>query len=239
MTTIDMSTRFTTSSSRNGFAGVTNLGFAAAAVACLLLITGAYSQAAGPANHRQFEPASFAVPAGNTCALYPKGNPDPAATLTVRADADGVIRFLALRPNLPGSVERLTLECTDDRGIDSTYTVDLRSELTFAPNPFDPVRAGLERRPALAGDPLRFTLQELLDRGYGLRPDPGVDPEGYKQWRAVATVPMYHLPTSNHPVPRARHRNDAARASRLTRRSPQGKEHSPQSVSLVPGKVVS
>ena len=235
MTTIDMSTRFTTSSSRNGFARVTNLGFAAAAVACLLLITGAYSQAAGPANHRQFEPASFAVPAGNTCALHPEGNPDPAATLTVRADADGVIRFLAVRPNLPGSVENLTLECTDDRGIDSTYTVDLRSELTFAPNPFDPVRAGLELRPALAGDPLRFTVPELLDRGYGLRPDPGVDPEGYKQWLAVATVPMYQLRTSNHPVPGPRHRKDAVRVPFLAESGESAEMPGPQSVSVGPG----
>ena len=235
MTTIDMSTRFTTSSSRSGFARVTNLGFAAAAVACLLLITGAYSQAAGPANHRQFEPASFAVPAGNTCALYPEGNPDPAATRTVRADADGVIRFLAVRPNLPGSVEHMTLECTDDRGIDITYTVDLRSELTFAPNPFDPVRAGLELRPALAGDPLRFTVQELLDRGYGLRPDPGVDPEGYKQWLAVATVPMYQLRTSNHPVPGARHRKDAVRVSFLGESGESAEMPGPESVSLKPG----
>jgi len=234
MTTIDMSTRFTTSSSRNGFARVTNLGFAAAAVACLLLITAVYSQAAGPANDRQFEPASFAVPAGNTCALYPEGNPDPAATLTVRADADGVIRFLAVRPNLPGSVEHLTLECTDDREIDSTYTVDLSSELTFAPNPFDPVRAGLELRPALAGDPLRFTVQELLDRGYGPRPDPGVDPEGYKQWLAVATVPMYQLRTSNHSVPGPRHRKNAVRVSFLGDSGESAEMPEPQSVSVGP-----
>jgi hypothetical protein len=211
MTTIDVSTQFTASSSRKSFARVTTLGFAAPAVACLLLITGAFSQAAGPVHQRQFEEASLAVPAGNTCALYPEGKPDPAATLTLRADADGVVRFLAVRPNLPGSVEHLTLACTDDRGIDSTYTVDLRSELTFAPNPFDPVCAGLELRPPLTEDPLRFTSQELLDRGYGLRPDPNVDPEGYKQWLAVATVPMYKLRTSNHSVPGAPHRKDAVR----------------------------
>ena len=233
MTTIDVSTRFTTSSSRNGFARVTNLGFAAA-LACLLLITGVYSQAAGPAHHRQFEPASFDVPAGNTCALYPEGHPDPAATLPVRADADGVIRFLALRPNLPGSVEHLTLECTDDRGIDSTYTVDLGSERTFAPNPFDPVRAGLELRPALTDDPLRFTVQELLDRGYGLRPDSIEDPQGYKQWLAVATVPMYQLRTSNHAVPGARHRKDAVRVSFLGESGESAEMPEPGSVSVGP-----
>jgi hypothetical protein len=235
MTTIDMNTRFTTSSSRNGFARVTNLGFAAAAVAFLLLIPGAYSQAAGPANHRPFEAASFAVPAGNTCALYPEGNPDPAATLTVRPDADGVIRFLAVRPDLPGSVEHLTLECTDDRGIDSTYTVDLRSDLTFAPNPFDPVRAGLELRPALAGDPLRVTVQELLDRGYGARPDPIEDAEGYKQWLAVATVPMYQLRTSSHPVPGPRYRKDAVRVPFRAESGESAEMPGPPSVSVVPG----
>ncbi len=235
MTTIDMSTRFTTSSWRNGFARAASLGFAAAAVACLLLITGAYSQAAVAANRRQFEPASFAVPAGNTCALYPEGNPDPDATLTVRADADGVVRFLALRPTLPGSVEHLTLACTDDGGIDSTYTIDLRSELTFAPNPFDPVRAGLELRPALAGDPLQFTVQELLDRGYGLRPDPGVDPEGYERWLAVATVPMYQLRSSNRPVPRARQQKDPSPLPFLAESGDSAETLLPGSVSVGPG----
>jgi hypothetical protein len=177
----------------------------AAVFVLLACCHGASSQAAGPASHRQFEPASFAVPAGNTCALHPEGNPDPAETLTVRADADGVVRFLAVRPDALGSVERLTLECTDDRGIYSTYTVDLHSEETFAPNPFDPVRAGLELRPALTGDPLRFSQEQLLSAGYGLRPDPAQDPDGYKQWLAAATAPIYQLRTSAHPVPGARH----------------------------------
>jgi len=172
---------------------------------------GASSQVTGPAIHRQFEPAAFPVPAGNTCALHPEGNPDPAETLTVRADADGVLRFLAVRPGLPGSVERLTLECTDDRGIDSTYTVDLHAEETFAPSPFDPVRAGLELRPALAGDPLQFTQQQLLDTGYGLRPDPAQDPDGYKHWLAVANKPIYQLRTSAHPVPGVRHASEEVR----------------------------
>ncbi|MGA3197341.1 MAG: hypothetical protein ABSD39_20285 [Terriglobales bacterium] len=233
MTTIDLSTRFTTSSSRNGFAGVIHFGFSVA-VSYLLLMAGAYSQAIDTANRRQFEPASFAVPAGNTCALHPEGNADPAATLTVRADADGVIRFLAVRPTLPGSVELLTLECTDDGGIDSTYTVDLRSELTFAPNPFDPVRAGLELRPALTGDPLRVTVQELLERGYGLRPDPIEDPEGYEQWLAVATVPMYQLRTSDHSVPGAQHRKDAVRVSVPGESGESAEVPEPGSVSVAP-----
>jgi len=136
---------------------------------------GASSQVTGPAIHRQFEPAAFPVPAGNTCALHPEGNPDPAETLTVRADADGVLRFLAVRPGLPGSVERLTLECTDDRGIDSTYTVDLHAEETFAPSPFDPVRAGLELRPALAalarrGQQADLPVAHLRSPGTGRAP---------------------------------------------------------------------
>jgi len=204
MTIIDMS-----------IARVTKIRFAAAALAGLLSMTGAYAQSAGSPNQPQFEPASFTVPAGNTCALHPEGNSDPAETLTVRSDADGVLRFLAARPNFPGSVEHLTLECTDDSGTESAYTVDLRSQLTFAPNPFDPVRAGLELRPALTGDPLLITAQELLDRGYGPRPDPIKNPDGYKRWLAAATVPMYQLRTSKHAVQRPRHGSAAVRASFL------------------------
>jgi len=104
----------------------------------------------GPGGHAQFESASVAVPAGNDCALHPEGNPDPQQSIPVRADEDGVVRFQAVRPTLPNSVDRLSLDCTDSNGSPKTYSVDLRSEETFAPRPFDPSRTTLALRPALA-----------------------------------------------------------------------------------------
>jgi hypothetical protein len=109
---------------------------------------------------------------GSSCTLRAKGDNDATQAMEIDADADGVVRFQAVRPTLPGAVERLALDCTDASGKATTYPVDLRADETFAPRPFDAARANLEARPALDGDPLSFKQEELIQRGYGLRPDP-------------------------------------------------------------------
>ena len=141
----------------------------------------------------QYEPASALVPAGNTCGLHPEGNTDPAETLMVNADEDGVVRFLAVRPTLPDSVARLALDCTDSSGVAQTYSVDLRSEQTFVPRPFNPALTTLELRAPLARDPLSYTQEELIQGEYGVRPDPNLNPDGYERWLASATAPAYRL----------------------------------------------
>jgi hypothetical protein len=170
---------------------------------------GAYSQAAEVASHPQFEQASVEVPAGNDCVLHPKDNSDPSQSISLRSDADGVARFLAVRPTLPTSVDTLALDCTDSHGYANTFLVDLRSEEMFAERPFDPARANLAFRPGLAGDPLSFTLEQLVEAGYGVRPDPVDDPDGYQTWLAAVREPAYKLkaaprpssaPQSSHPI---------------------------------------
>ncbi len=153
----------------------------------------AYSQAAQPGRQAQFEPASVEVPAGNDCVIHPKDNRDPSQSIPVRSNADGVARFLAVRPTLPNSVAELVLDCTDSHGYANTFLVDLRSEETFAERPFDPSRANLALRPGLNGDPLSFTQDQLVEAGYGLRPDPTEDPDGYQTWLAAASAPAYKL----------------------------------------------
>ena len=152
-----------------------------------------YSQPTGLAPHGPFEMASFPVPAGSSCVLHPDGNSDPAQSIPVRADADGVARFQAVRPAQQDSVDRLALDCTDANGISQTNLVDLRSEATFAPRAFDPAVANLDYRPALSADPLSYTPQELIQGGYGLRPDPVQNPDGYQRWLAAASKPAYRL----------------------------------------------
>jgi hypothetical protein len=147
-------------------------------------------QLPGTRTGARFERASFVVPAGNRCSLHPEGDANPNEAIPVTADADGVARFYAARPTQPGAIERLALDCTDLDGHAKTYAVDLRSEDTFAPRPFDNTRAKLEVRPALSGDPLSFTREELIQEGYGLRPDPNADPDGYARWYQAARMPM-------------------------------------------------
>jgi hypothetical protein len=173
----------------------------------LVCSRGAFPQAAEMASNPQFEPASIAVPAGNDCILHPKDNQDPSQSLPLRSDADGVARFLAVRPAYPDSVEKLALDCIDSQGNANTYLVDLRSEETFVQRPFDPSRANLALRPGLAGDPLSYTQDQLVEAGYGLRPDPNDDPDGYQAWLAAASAPAYKLraaprASSAHPTSR-------------------------------------
>jgi hypothetical protein len=198
---------------------------------CFISCRGASAQAAGPDKRAQFEEASMEVPAGNSCVLHPQNNTDPQQSLSLRADADGVLRFLAVRATLPNSVKQLTLDCNDEQGRSNTYTVDLRSEETFAARPFDPVRAGLTLRPALNGDPLGFTREQLLVGGYGLRPDPREDPEAYQAWLDSVRVPMYELRTSSHSRPPFR---SALRDTNVSDPSADPDAPDPESVYLAP-----
>lgn len=178
---------------------------------CVLSAQGRAQEAGKPTAQTtggaQFEPASVAAAAGSNCILHPEGNQDPKETLHVNADEDGVVRFLAVRPTTPNSVEKLVLECTDANKQAKTYSVDLRSEETFKPRPFDPTHTTLRVRPPLTGDPSRFTQQDLLKAGYGPRPDATVTPDAYKQWLAAAMVPMHVLRTDKSltPLPISRH----------------------------------
>jgi hypothetical protein len=158
-----------------------------------LLVSAAAKPAAQPAGHARFELASIAVPADSNCILHPEGNQDPNESIHVNADEDGVARFLVVRPTLPNSVERLALDCTDANKRTKTYSVDLRSEATFQPRPFDASRTTLAVRPALTGDPRRLMPEELVQAGYGLRPDPTHNPVAYQRWLSAASVPLYKL----------------------------------------------
>jgi hypothetical protein len=155
----------------------------------------AKKQAVEAEGRAQFESASIAVAPSSNCILHPEGNQDPKESIHVNADEDGVIRFLAIRPKGPNSVERLALECTTANKRARTYSVDLHSDATFTLRPFDASRTTLAVRPALTGDPRRFSQEELVKAGYGLRPDPADNPDGYQRWLAAASVPVHKLRT--------------------------------------------
>jgi hypothetical protein len=174
----------------------TSVGSLALVAALGVIVGSAHAAGAGPQSPAQFEPASISVPVGNKCVLHPEGNADPAQSLTLDADEDGVARFEALRATQPNSVERLALDCIDANGDAQTYAVDLKSAETFAPRPFEPAQTHLTLRPALSGDPKSYTQQELLRGGYGLRPNPSSNPDSYQRWLAAVSEPAYQLPSA-------------------------------------------
>lgn len=180
---------------RHGSSGRGGVACAFVLIVGLAMYPNIARSAAAPGDAGQFEEASVAVLPGSNCMLHPAGNNDPRQSLHINAEEDGVARFLAVRPKLPSSVERLALDCTDTNKRTKTYSVDLRSEATFKPRPFDASRTTLAVRPALTGDPRRFTPEELVKAGYGLRPDPAENPDAYQRWLAAASVPVHELRT--------------------------------------------
>jgi hypothetical protein len=135
-----------------------------------------------------YEPASARAAPGLQCNLYPTGE-ESATGVPVFTDDDGYARFYAMPPNGAHAVSELTLDCTDAAGKPSSYAVDLGSATTFAPNPLDLSTERGTDRPALKGDPMTRTQAELIQAGYGLRPDPAQDPHAYARWLAAASTP--------------------------------------------------
>ncbi len=153
---------------------------------------------------KTYTPASVQAQPGLTCQLYAAGSA-PSARLTVFTDGDGYARFYAVRATAGEAVRQLNLDCTDGEGHVSLYTVDLTSDETFAPRPLNLANELGGDRPALKGDPMSYTQAELIQRGYGLRPDPAKDPAAFAQWldaasllaRMLAGKPSIHKKSSN------------------------------------------
>ena len=121
-------------------------------------------------------------------------------------DDDGYARFHAVRATASDAVQRLALDCTDSAGKSYSYSVDLTSDDTFAPRPLNLANERGTDRPALKGDPLSYSQSELIQAGYGLRPDP-TDTAAYARWLAAASTPGRMLEskrsssTCAHPCP--------------------------------------
>ncbi len=150
---------------------------------------------------KSYEPASVRALPGLQCRLYGEGS-DPSKGLRVFTDDDGYARFHAVRVSANDPVQRLTLDCNDSEARPSTFSVDLTSDQTFEPRPLDIANERGTDRPALTGDPLSYSQSELIQAGYGLRPDPEKDPAAYSRWLAAATQRGRMLeakrPTSQH-----------------------------------------
>lgn len=141
---------------------------------------------------------------GAQCNLHPKGDLSLDETVAVYPDDLGIAQFGAVHATSTDTVTVLSLDCKDDSGRSQTYDIDLTATSSFAPLP-DSVRAptNVPLRPALTGDPMARSRQELLHAGYGLRPDPTESPNEYALWLQNASIParMVHaknLPTRGH-----------------------------------------
>jgi tectonin-like protein len=155
---------------------------------------------------KTYAPAAVLAMAGLQCQLYPEGG-TPSKGLTVYSDDDGYARFHAVHATSKDPVQRLYLDCSDSAGKSYSYPVDLTSEETFAPRPLILANEPGIVRPALQGDPLSYTQSELIQSGYGLRPDPA-DSAAYTRWLTAASVEgMMLYAKRQHLAPEAKQRS--------------------------------
>jgi hypothetical protein len=63
-----------------------------------------------------------------------------------------------------------------------------------ASNPATDSRFGHTVRPALTGDPMALSSQELTKRGYPMRPDPQKAPGAYASWLKAVSKPATFIP---------------------------------------------
>lgn len=148
-------------------------------------------------SQKSFTAASVFAAPDLQCRIYPSGG-DASKALPVHTDSDGYARFHAVRAIAGDKVRELTLDCKDSAGKRSTYPVDLTAEETFVPRPLDLEREPGIDRPALTGDPLAYSEAELIQAGYGPRPDPVKSPDAYQRWLTAATLPGRMLSTRRH-----------------------------------------
>jgi hypothetical protein len=147
-----------------------------------------------------FVPASFSALPELQCKLYPGGS-DASRGLSVFTDDDGYARFHAVRATASDAVQRLALDCTNSAGKSYSYSVDLTADETFAPRALNLANERGTDRPALKGDPLSYSQEELIQAGYAPRPDP-TDTGAYARWLEAATAPGRML-EARRPAPAA------------------------------------
>jgi hypothetical protein len=139
---------------------------------------------------------------GAWCNVHPPNLADIDNTIPVVADPWGAARFRAVIAQPGDPVTSLEADCQDAAGAAATYAIDLTATATFAPVP-RPVTAPPNAilRPALQGDPTTYSVEELLDGHYGMRPDPLGAPTLYAAWLKGATTPTWVLKGSGRPMP--------------------------------------
>jgi len=184
------------------------LAKASAAIGLALL---AFSSLGSAASEREYSAVAVRAKPDLKCTLD-TGETQVSKPITLYSNDDGYVRFHAVRATAPDDVRSVTINCVDPVGHRSSYVADLSSAEVFEPHPLDVSLEPGTDRPVLMGNPMNYSLQELIREGYGLRPDPAKAPDLYRQWlltasRPMRTVSMKRFPASGPAGPSAATQN--------------------------------
>jgi hypothetical protein len=116
-------------------------------------------------------------------------------SVTLMADDEGLVRFLATAPAGSDGTEPVTFDCRvpgAPAAVATRHVVELHASsdpasVTETTSPRPAAHGSRRVRPALTGDATRPAQAELVAAGYPPRPDPSTGPGAYAAWlRAVS-----------------------------------------------------
>jgi len=146
-----------------------------------------------------------------TCTLHAEGDSDAAHSFKVFADDEGMIRFQVSPSAESEQTARFAVDCAAD-GQSGTFALELRANAVPSydmPAPATEVRtpkASDVIRPALTkAEALRLSTEELLKRGYPVRPDGKQAPDALATWLKAVTKPSRMVDARQVARPEIRH----------------------------------
>lgn len=161
------------------------------AIPCLALAQNAVRVHMTGAPVRQtVEPGKMSAISANSlpksvCTLRAEDDSGAVRTLKLYADDQGEVRFYVRPSAETDNPPNLQLSCEANYQV-MEHGIELRANAAAVASAGRVRQAG-RVRPALTGDPMLPSQEELLSRGYPLRPDPEQMPEAYATWLRMVT----------------------------------------------------
>lgn len=124
------------------------------------------------------------------------------------ADASGIVRLqVQSSSDDPRDVSEMEADCADQNGNSKSFPFDVAGVSdpaleTIRNVAVDSVVSGTIR-PALAGDPMVPSQQELVAHGFPPRPDRTRNPLGFERWLRIVSRATTLVPPALHPHPRS------------------------------------
>ncbi len=134
------------------------------------------------------------------CDLHAVGITDQAQTLRYYANGDGYLKIHATATEASEEGSYMQLDCMENGAI-IRYPLHLRAsyaptEDMPTPHSVMPTPKGSKLRPGLTKfQALQISNDELVDGGYGMRPDAAASPEKFAQWLDQVSKPMTVVPS--------------------------------------------
>jgi hypothetical protein len=139
---------------------------------------------------------SFSAAPNVQCSVAPANGSGSGQAFTVYTNDEGTATFY-VTPSQTSSAAQLVATCSSG----NQQTIQIQpvagAQPLAAPAPSNAAtnaRLGYTVRPALTGDPMALSNQELIKRGYPMRPDPQKAPGAYASWLKAVSKPATFTP---------------------------------------------